>query len=102
MLYEDEEILKRTLKNSIKIIVKMLKENKLDEGLEQLKVLYDDVERKTLEEELFLNGMTKEESEYIVGRLASEWCKNYIMVYGFSKDVMINLQNSDQYKYIMK
>lgn len=68
MLYTQEEILK------------MLKGDKLDEGLENLKLLYDDVERKTLEDDLFLNGMTKEEAEYIVGRLASEWCKNYILV----------------------
>ncbi len=104
MLYEDEMILNSTRKRCIRIIVEMLKgdKHKLDDALIHLNSLFSDVKRETLEEELFKNGISRGEAEFIVGNLASEWCKNYIMLYGFSKDVMIELQKTDHYKYIMK
>jgi hypothetical protein len=97
-----ERILKKGEQHTYKFIVQLLQEDKLEEGLELIELHFFDVERSVLESELIKYGLTDEEARFIVTSLASKYCKNYIMMYGFSKKVIENLQKTDEYKYIMK
>ena len=72
------------------------------EAYKELKEEHSSFRREVLEGELVENGLEKEMAKFIVEKLATEWCDEYLKRNGFTKRNMEFLENTDNYKYVMK